>query len=60
MERFYRAKVEDIQEESNQLDVLMAQSNSQVSGLVKRSWNYTEELRGLYDFGRLGERGLWT
>eukprot|EP00802_Teleaulax_amphioxeia_P000832 Tamp_00833.p1 GENE.Tamp_00833~~Tamp_00833.p1 ORF type:complete len:1007 (+),score=271.07 Tamp_00833:253-3273(+) len=58
VERFYRSKLEDIETEGNELSVLMAQSSSQVSGLVKRSWNHTEELRGLYDYGRLNFEGI--
>ena len=58
VERFYRSKLEDIETEGNELAVLMAQSSSQVSGLVKRSWNHTEELRGLYDYGRLNHEGI--
>ena len=58
VERFFRAKLEDIEAESAALNVLMSESKSQVSGLVKRSWNHTEDLRGLYDYGRLNHEGI--
>ena len=58
VQRFYRAKLEEIEAESSALSISMSQGNSQVSGLVKRSWNHTEDLRGLYDYGRLNFEGI--
>jgi len=58
VERFYQTKFEEIEQESEQLTVMMSQKSSQVAGLVKRSWNHTEDVRGLYDFGRLNYEGI--
>jgi len=58
VQRFYRSKLEAIEAEGSALSILMSQGNSQVAGLVKRSWNHTEDLRGLYDYGRLNYEGI--
>jgi len=66
VEKFYLQKTEELKQESAMLESVnlaggknVAESlASPVAGLVKRSWNHTEDLRGLYDFGRLNWEGI--
>mmetsp|Transcript_22465 Transcript_22465/g.53899 ORF Transcript_22465/g.53899 Transcript_22465/m.53899 type:complete len:971 (+) Transcript_22465:80-2992(+) len=58
VEKFYLQKVEELKADSVTLTTGMSQGGASVAGLVKRSWNHTEDLRGLYDFGRLNWEGI--